>query len=902
MVHAYIDTSPLMDGTKLCAQLDTLMQDGHWSDKKHQALIEIYKQYHQEALAEIQQRLQIRYMQIGHVLSRLVADHTDHMLCSLINFMQQHIYPNMAQHFAIIATGGYGRREMAPFSDIDILFLVDDQYQEENEALITEILRILWDLKFKLGQSVATIHEALALAKDDITIMTTYLDARFLTGNMQLFDNFHKDFTHKIIRHSPQNFIRDKLIERDMRHEKMGGSRYLLEPNIKEGTGTLRDMQTLMWLAKYTHNCHDINQIAQQGLLTSKSARLYERAYRFFWTVRFWLHMSSNRANEQLSFEYQKIIAEQMGYRDTKRAQGVERFMRHLFMWAEIVGRLSGVVSMQLESQYLWDNSKNEIGFKLDTTLQEHGFVIQNSMIFHENPARLFLHSPIWMIKLFHYAQRSNLAIHPEVLRYIKRRRNKLALLRKDPETITLALDIIRTKGASQTLRQMSELGVLGKLLPYWNVIRWQMQYNMYHHYTTDEHTLRLFDYYDALKRGEDVFDAPWLLQITQQVDMHSPIIPLALLLHDIGKGRAKHHSIIGAEIAEDACKHLGLSKADSDMVTWLVRHHLEMSDTSARRDLDDMATIKKFVTLVESPIKLRYLSILTACDIKAVGPNIWNHWKSSLLQTLYRRSLAQINGEVYPEYQRIHEKREQLEASGVSSDILAIFPDNWYLNFQIEQQQKHIRWLTEAQEKGFVIEHSVSNIEQTNQITIIAPERKGILSQLAGALAAARVNILDVRVLTLHNKMLLDSFQFTDLSGAVITDPFHLQTIEDNIQKTIQEDQDWHHKTLHNTPIHMRNKYQNFHVNGRVEILSDASKYATVIEVTGKDRPGFLFDITQVLLKYQMDITSARIVTYGEKAVDVFYVQDALGHKIINEMLLENLRQDLLHVATATI
>ncbi len=906
IVHPHIDSSPLIDAAALSKELNALVLDKAWDESRRGELIKIYQQYQQQALTEIQRRLKTRFMQVGHVLSRLVADYTDSLLHSLFEFIKHHICPIPDHGLAIIATGGYGRQEMAPFSDIDILFLIeDDSHQAKHEEFIRHMLYILWDFKIKLGQSVANIDEVIKLSQEDVTILTTYLDARFLMGDSALFDRFKARFKQEIICNNPGQFIQDKITERELRHKKMGGSRYLLEPNIKEGAGTLRDMQTLSWLVKYTYGYDNAEQIIKTGLLSQKSIRIYLRAYRFFWTVRFWLHMLTGRANEQLIFEYQKPIAEHMGYRDTNRAQGVERFMRHFFMWAETVGRLSGVVCMQLETKYLWDSHPYEKTITLPNSLLSQGLTIQDHMLFHDDPASWFASDYSRLIEIFYLSLRYDLAIHPEVMRIVKRRRNKIALLRQDPKTIEHMLNIMKMPAAHNILRQMSEIGVLGKFLPYWNVIRWQMQYNMYHHYTTDEHTLLLFNYYHDLKSGNNIFDAPWLMDIMQQIDDDSPVIYLALLLHDIGKGRPEHHSIIGSDIAKEVTKNLQLSKADSDMVAWLVRHHLVMSDTSARRDLDDIATIKDFVRIVESPVKLRYLSILTACDIKAVGPGVWNHWKSSLLHKLYRRALAHINGQApqemaYIEYEKekfLDQMKQQGQSEDIAQSILQQFPDNWHLNFQQAQKHKHIKWLTKAEQQGFAIEFDISDVEKINQVTIIAPARMGIFSQLAGALAASRANILDVRVLTLNNHMVLDSFQFTDLVGNAITDEYQLQTIQQNLQKAIDSDQNWL-EYIDPTPLNTQKKYQNFHVNGRVIVLSEASNNATVIEVTGMDRPGFLFDITQILLKYRLDILNARIVTYGEKAVDVFYVQDKHGQKITDSNLIKQIRNDLLSVA----
>lgn len=905
VANAHIDSSPLIDQALLSKELNALVLDKSWDESRRNELIKIYQKYQKQALAEIERRLKTRYMQVGHILSRLVADYTDTLLHSLYEFIRLHICPIDDHGLAIIATGGYGRQEMAPFSDMDILFLMDTPHNPQYEEFIRHMLYILWDFKIKLGQSVANIDEVIKLSKEDVTILTTYLDARFLVGDQGLFERFKARFDQEIISDNPGKFVQEKITERDIRHKKMGGSRYLLEPNIKEGIGTLRDMQTLSWLAKYTYGCHDAQQIIETGLLSRKSIRIYLRAYRFFWTVRFWLHMLSGRASEQLVFEYQKSIAEYMGYRDTKRAQGVELFMRHLFMWAEAVGRLSGVVCVQLETQYLWDSHQYEKTITLPASLIAQGLKIQNNMLFHDDPAYWFKEDYCRLIEVFYLSLRYDLAIHPEVVRIIKRRRNKVALLRHQSKAIELMLSIIRMQNCSHILRQMSEIGVLGKFIPYWNVIRWQMQYNMYHHYTTDEHTLRLFDYYHQLKNGNDIFDAPWLMDIMKQVDPDSPVIYLALLLHDIGKGRPEHHSIIGADIAIEVATNFKLSKADKDMIAWLVRHHLVMSDTSARRDLEDHATIKEFVRIVESPIKLRYLAILTACDIKAVGPSVWNHWKSSLLHKLYRRALARINGQAPQETAYIKYAKEKFLDQIINQDqdentaqtMLQNFPDNWHLNFRQEQKSKHIKWLTKAKKYGYAIELDISDVEKINQVTIIAPVRMGIFSQFSGALAASRVNILDVRVLTLHNQMVLDSFQFTDLTGYVITDEHQLQNIKHNLQKAIKQDQNWL-QYIDQTPLNIQKKYQNFHVNGRVIVLPEVSENATVIEVTGIDRPGFLFDITQILLKYRLDILNARIVTYGEKAVDVFYVQDMYGQKITDTALLEQIRNDLLSVA----
>ena len=538
---------------------------------------------------------------------------------------------------ALVGLGGSGRGEMAPFSDLDLMFLTAKAPTVEQERAAEAILHLLWDLKLKVGHSVRSVPQLITLAKKDMTIRTAFLEARWLWGEQAVFDLAMRRFRKEVVAGTAADFVAAKLAERDQRHIKMGDSRYVVEPNVKDGKGGLRDLHTLYWIGKYVHGVERPAELVKAGLLTAAEFRRFDRAERFFWAVRCHLHILAGRAEERLNFDYQPRIAEIMHYADRPGKSAVERFMQFYFLNAKTVGDLTGVFLAQLDEQL----GKKGFRFALPTIRRRpkhlSGFTLDRGRI--SIPADgFFQQDPVRLIELFALAARERLEVHPKAMRaasgdagLIDRR------IRSDARANALFMEVLTSVDHPETvLRWMNEAGVFGRFVPDFGRVVAQMQFDMYHHYTVDEHSIRAIGLLAAIERGELKQDHPLSTAILQKQIASRRVLYVAVLLHDIAKGRGGDHSELGAEIALKLGPRFGLDAAETETVSWLVRYHLLLSSTAFKRDLADPKTIEDFVHQVQSPERLRLLLILTVVDIRAVGPGVWNEWKRTLLRTLF--------------------------------------------------------------------------------------------------------------------------------------------------------------------------------------------------------------------------------------------------------------------------
>src|SRR5689334_13084729 len=525
---------------------------------------------------------------------------------------------------------------MAPFSDLDLMFLTAKSTTAEQERAAETMLHLLWDLKLKVGHSLRSTPELIALAKKDMTVRTAFLEARWMWGDDKVFDAAMRRFRKEIVAGTAAEFVAAKLAERDERHVKMGDSRYVVEPNVKDGKGGLRDLHTLYWIGKYVHGVERPADLVGAGLLTSAEFRRFDRAERFFWSVRCHLHLLAGRAEERLGFDYQRRIAEIMRYADRPGKSAVERFMQFYFLNAKTVGDLTGVFLAQLDEQL----GKKGFRFVLPTLRRKPkrlgGFVLNRGRL--SVPADDFFQGdPVRLLEMFALAARERLEIHPEAMRAASRDSGLIGReVREDPRANALFMEVLTCIHSPElVLRWMNEAGVFGRFIPDFGPMANQMQFDMYHHSTVDEHSIRALGLLAAIERGDLKSDHPVSTAIMKQIASRR-VLYVAVLLHDIAKGRGGDHSLIGAEIALKLCPRLGLDLAETQTVSWLVRHHLLLSSTAFKRDLTDPKTIEDFVHQVQSPERLRLLLALTVVDIRAVGPGVWNEWKRTLLRTLF--------------------------------------------------------------------------------------------------------------------------------------------------------------------------------------------------------------------------------------------------------------------------
>jgi [protein-PII] uridylyltransferase len=767
--------------------------------------------------------------------------------------------------------------------------------------MVEHMLYTLWDLGLKVGHATRSVDECLRQAKADMTIRTGLLEARFVWGEQSLFGELRRRFLKEFGASTGPDFVEAKLRERDERHRRMGDSRYVLEPNVKDGKGGLRDLHTLFWLGKYLYGVNNVARLIDEGLFTSAEVDRFAKAQDFLWTVRCHLHYVAERPEERLTFDLQPELARRMGYRDHAGTSGVERFMKHYFLVAKDVGDLTRIFCAALEARHQRRGLLRLASGLFSRDVE--GFSVRGGRISVSSDNH-FAAKPVEMLRLFEVAHRRKLDIHPEALRLITRNLRRIDdKLRQDPEANRLFLDMLTAKeGAEMTLRRLNEAGVFGRFVTDFGRVVAQMQYDMYHVYTTDEHTIRAIGILNQIEQGELFKDHPLATEIIHKV-LSREVLYVALLLHDIAKGRGGDHSEIGADIAKKLCPRFGLSAEQTETVSWLVLYHLLMSNVAFKRDLADPKTIQDFVELVKSPERLRLLLCLTVADIRAVGPGRWNNWKATLLRELYYRAEAVMAGG------HASESRQDL-AGGIVADLrmrLADWPEAqlqkhierghaaYWLSYDGETLAQHARFIREAEEAGLplAIDRRVEADRSVTEITIYTADHPGLFSRIAGALAVSGANIVDAKINTLNNGMALDSFLVQDESGEAFARPDKLAKLSVLIEQTLSGRLRPLAELGKRRPLQTRTRV--FMVEPRVLIDNKASSRHTVIEVNGRDRPGLLYALTRALANLSLQVYAAKISTYGEQVVDVFYVKDLFGMKVEHPSKVQAIHEGLI-------
>ena len=794
----------------------------------------------------------------------------------------------------IVAVGGYGRGMLAPFSDIDLLFLLPDKPPPGVERVVESLLYVLWDLKQKVGHATRTVDECLKQARADMTIRTTLIEARFIVGDKGLFETLQKRFDAEIVAKTAPEFVAAKLAEREARVRRAGASRYLVEPNVKEGKGGLRDLNTLFWISKYVYRVRSAHELVAAGVFSPREFALFRRCEEFLWSVRCRLHFLAGRAEERLSFDVQRPIARQLGYSTRAGLIDVERFMKHYFLIAKDVGDLTAIVCAALEER----QTKRTPAFgRLVGRLRRRTRAIADAEDFKVDNDRVnvisddaFERDPVNLIRLFWIADRSNLPIHPNATRLVTQSLKRIdARLREDQEANRLFLDILTSRNAPEiALRRMNEAGVLGRFIPDFGRVVGMMQFSMYHHYTVDEHLIRAVGELSGVEAGRLAEDLPLATKIMPQI-AHRTELYLATFLHDIAKGRGVDHSLAGAEVARKLGPRLGLSPANTDRVAWLIEQHLVMSNMAQGRDLLDPRTAEALSAIVQTQERLKMLLTLTVADIRAVGPGVWNGWKGQLLRTLYWETEVVLGGghSVIDRKGRVKAAQETLRRSlpGWSDPEFDAYAQRHYpaywLKVEPARQIAHAKLLhaMAAETRSLATEVTTDAFHGVTAVTVVAPDHPRLLTGIAGACAAAGGNIVDAQIFTTTDGLALDTIF---VSRAFERDEDELrrgQRIAANIEKTLRGEVRLSEMASPRQPRDVRRGA--FAIEPEVTVDNNLSRRYTVVEVSGLDRPGLLRDLTATLSSLNLNIGSAHIVTFGEKAVDSFYISDLTGQKI---------------------
>lgn len=840
--------------------------------------------------------------------ANLLSAVMDEVLHALYDYTTTHIFhaknPTQGERMAVLAVGGYGRGALAPSSDVDLLFVRTYKQTPWAESVIEFMLYALWDLGLKVGHAFRTIDECIRLSKEDYTIRTAILDRRFLFGDAgiskELDDRYNKD----IVQGRSSEFIEAKLLERDRRVSKEGNSRFRVEPNVKEGKGGLRDLQTLFWLAKYVHGGVKFDDVLGNHVFSKTDASIFRREARFIWTVRCHLHYVAGRAEDRLSFDLQPEIASRMGFVDKAGMSGVERFMKRYFLAAKEVGALTRILCAKLEAieQKKPSGLLRFIPAPEPKPLKDKRFVLDGGRVSFAN-IDILKEDPLNLLRLFNVADDDGYDIHPDAIAATRANLRELKVsYRKDPEARQLFLDVVTSKDhPGTTLKLMNETGVLGRFLPEFGRIVGQTQFNMYHHYTVDEHTIRAVETMNDVERGELSEEHPLSTELFPKIQ-HRRALYLAMLLHDTGKGQGDQQ-IEGAKTARGACLRLGVEPEEAELVAWLVGNHLEMSDTAQRRDISDPKTVSTFAKKVGTVERLRLLLVLTVCDIRAVGPGVWNSWKGQLLRELYYATAAALRGGRADEASvlrqisnRAEQSKEALEASieSLPASMLKL-EDAYWISFETDIHRWHAETIAKSKD-NFAASARIEKELSATQVIVFAKDRPRLSADLCRVFTSAGADILSARLFSTGDGEVLDIFEIQTSSGEPFCEgePSRLDSLAETLVAVAKGE---------NAEIEFSDggfkasrRQAAFIVEPIVSIDNKASTDAILVELSGRNRPGLMQEIADVLDNEGLSILSAHAESYGMLIHDVFYVEVDGGGELdetkLTKQLLDVLRR----------
>lgn len=900
-VGARLDALPLVAETQDIFDTETIRAEADRLATEHRgaptdvrkAVVTLLKDARKRGLDTIRRGLDAAPFNARETV-RAYAFLTDGLVTTALHVAQTHLHPlhnpTDGERLSVLAVGGYGRGEMALHSDVDLLFLTPYKITPWAESVIETTLYILWDLKLKVGHASRTVKDCLRLAREDYTIRTALLENRLLYGDSQLAGELRSRLKSELFQGTSQDYIEAKLEEREQRHKRQGGQRFMLEPNVKEGKGGLRDLQSLYWIAKYVHGVETVQALEDLDVFTHEEHVLFDTAETFLWAVRCHLHIVSGRATDQLTFDMQVEVAERMGFSDRDGRRGVEHFMQLYFRHATSVGDLTRIFLTALEASH----AKREprlIGLLKRSRRKKvkPAYEVRQNRLAIADPDSFFS-DPVNMLRIFEEALRTGYLLHPDAMRQIK---SNLSLLdktvRSDKEANRIFFDLLLKHGnPERALRRMNELGVLGTLIPEFQKIVAMMQFNVYHQYTVDEHIIQCISNLAEIERGELVESLPVASRILDQ-GVNRKVLYTALLLHDIGKGRPEDHSIVGAQIARRVAPHMGFNAKDCETVEWLVRYHLLMSDMAQKRDLADPRTIRDFAKAVRTRERLDLLTVLTVCDIRGVGPETWNNWKAQLIRSLYRMTAEALQSGLE------ELNRETLETEA-KRNLRAALAD-WPRKDLRRETGRHYGpyWQGLPADAHVTVAHLLRGIEDdevridltldadrgVTRVAFAMADHPGIFSRLAGALALVGANVVDARTYTTKDGYVTACFWVQDAEGNPY-DESRLPRLRKMIDKTLSGEVVTSQALV--TKDKVKKREAQFRFPTSITFDNEGSEIYTLIEVDTRDRPGLLFDLAKTLADANIYVASAQIATYGAQVVDTFYVKDMFGLKLHGE------------------
>ncbi len=869
-------------------------------------IVELLRDALAQGRAEIARRLGERPT-AGHDCAEAQAFLVDQLLRVIHDHVVTNVYPrsnrSTGERLTIMAVGGYGRGEMAPHSDVDVAFITPIKQTPWCEQVIEAMLYFLWDLALKIGHSSRSLDEMVRMSRGDLTIRTAMLEGRYVWGDQPLYEEAQKRFWADVVAGSERQFVAEKMAERADRHKRQGDSRYVVEPNVKEGKGGLRDLHTLYWIGKYIHKVHTPAQLVDVGLLTADEYRAFRRAENFFWAVRCHLHLLTNRAEDRLTFDLQRAVAARMNFSDRPGKSAVERFMQFFFLQAKQVGSLTGVFLAQLDEQFAKKQRRGPVARFRARARSLKGYRIERGWIAAPSD-EWFTEAPIRLLEIFVLADSERLEIHPATMRMITRDARLVdGGLRRNPAANALFMELLTSRGDPESvLRWLNEAGIFGRFVSEFGRVNAQMQFDMYHHYTVDEHTIRAIGLLAQIENGALAKDHPLAWDIIGKVQSRRALY-VSVLLHDIAKGRGGDHSVLGAEIALKLCPRLGLDEAETQTVSWLVRYHLLMSDTAMKRDLADWKTIADFIAVVETLDRLRQLTLLTIVDIRAVGPGVWNSWKRQLLTELFHAAeeRLRLGHAQHGRAQRVAAKKDAVARRlGPKSALVEQFSrqlgDSYWIAESEDVIALNLIQMAAADGAPLTVTTEYDAVRGATLVMVLAADHPGLFYRIAGGIHLAGGNIIDARIHTAHNGMAVDNFLVLDPLGRPFSESGQLERLHTAIADALSNRTKMQPQ-LAARPL-ARPRADAFEVRPRCDFDNKASQRFTVIEIASRDRPALLNRLARALFDSRLIVHSAHIATYGERAVDVFYVTDLFGGKIDASARLKAIEKRLLDAA----
>ena len=834
----------------------------------------------------------------------------DSMLRVVFKKIYHKIFNNTDYIFSIIAVGGYGRGELAPCSDLDLLFLLPNNLKinesKHAEEVIQFILYILWDLGYSVGHSTRTIDDCIEKSKLDLTISTALLEKRFIVGNEDVFSLLNDKFTLFIKNTKTLKFVEAKLVESELRHKRFGGSRYVVEPNVKDGKGGLRDLHTLIWISKFAYKVDSVSKLINMGALSKKEAASFAESQRFLLSVRCHLHYRAFREDDRLAMDAQLDLAKTMNFKNTITQKDVERFMKRYFLATKTVGSLTRIFCAAIETEFNKPLRLSFLSFKKKEDV--YPFDIELGRLFVKNK-EVLSENPVNIIKLFNISHNKNIDIHPKTLRYLTSLQRLINYeVRNDFDANKMFLDILTSdKDSTRTLRLMNESNILGKFIPEFQKIVGLMQFDMYHSYTVDEHTIFTISNLYSLKNGEFKNFAPLASKVILEISSKKCLF-VAMLLHDIAKGRKGDHSENGSLIASVVCPRLGLSKEETKTVEWLILYHLLMSKTAFRYELGDARVIKSFVDKVKSVERLKLLLVLTVADIKGVGPEIWNDWKGSLITELYSKSFDMLQKDNVNELIKTPKKSFEnflVENGLTNSDAkqyCSYYYDNYWEIFNLSRIINHyeiFRNMYKDSKKFKVHLFDESKLKAT-ELLVIAPDHHGLFSLISGLVSASGYDVVNAKIITRSDGYALDTFFIQNKNRQPIIEEHSkkklLKVISQGLEGNFNVE-----KALNKRWEEIPARFRAIKAPTRVIIDNNMSDEYSILEIKCKNAPGVLYRITKVITSLGLQINTANVSTYGDRVVDIFYIKDAFGSKIDNNKSMDKVKMSILKTLEET-